>query len=71
MAKTKAKVEAVKAWVVFYLYEDGTVYAAESIGRSKEQAWARFKRLFPEVPADNGAWVCRRVELRHVSRRQG
>lgn len=62
MAKSKRKVDRSKyAWVVFYLYDTGEAYSVDAIGSSKEQAWSRCRRLFPE--ASGPAWVCRRVKL--------
>lgn len=51
------------AWVVFYLYDDGTECQTDAIGRSKEQAYSRAKRLFPECNFDSPAWKVRRVTM--------
>ena len=66
-SKAKRKARTMYAWVVFYLYEDGTEYCADSIGRSKEEAWERFKKLYPD--SDSPAWKCRRVKMEVLSRR--
>lgn len=62
----KPKPKQMYAWVVFYLYDDGTEYCADAIGRSKEQAWLRFRTLNPGL--EGKAFVCRRVKMEILTR---
>jgi hypothetical protein len=52
----------LRRWIVFYL-DEGVELETDAIGRSKEQAWSRFRRLFPKLDVSGGQWKVRQVTI--------